>query len=78
MGWLIRLLMLCLAVGLGLSFFSIDPVGILTDTVRTVLSVGALLGRLIDWALPYVLLGAVIVVPITLLAALLRLLRRRT
>jgi hypothetical protein len=69
---------LCLIVGLLLSFLSIDPVGMLNDTWRTVLSIGALMGGVIDWALPYILLGAVVVVPIAVVAAVLRLLRHRS
>jgi hypothetical protein len=78
MGWVFRIIVLCLIVGLLLSFLSIDPVGMLNDTWRTVLSIGALLGGVIDWALPYILLGAVVVVPIAVVAAVLRLLRHRS
>ena len=41
--------------------------GILTDTWHTILSVGRLVGNLIEWALPYTLLGAVVVVPLLLI-----------
>jgi hypothetical protein len=78
MGWVFRIIVLCLIVGLLLSFLSIDPVGMLNDTWRTILSIGALLGGVIDWALPYILLGAVVVVPIAVVAAVLRLLRHRS
>ena len=38
--------------------------GILTDTWNTILSVGRLVGDVITWAVPYTLLGAVVVVPL--------------
>ena len=68
--------MLSLIVGLGLSFFDINPMGILNDTWDTILAVVALFNGIVDWALPYVLVGAIVVVPLALIGALLRYLRR--
>ena len=76
MSWIVRILVLSLIVGLVLSFFDIDPVGILNNTWDTILAVAALFGGIAEWALPYVLVGAVVVVPLALIAALLRYLRR--
>ena len=61
------MLILCLLVGLFLTHLGISARGILTDTWRTILSVGQLMGDLIMWAVPYTLLGAVIVVPLLLI-----------
>lgn len=77
MGQMVRVLLWCLLVGLALSFFDIHPVGILTHTWTTVQSVAVLARTLVEWALPYVLLGAVVVVPLVVAAAILRLLRNR-
>jgi hypothetical protein len=66
-GQLIGLLLLCLLVGLLLTHLGIAAHGILTDTWRTILAVLHLVGGLIWWAVPYTLLGAVIVVPLSLL-----------
>jgi hypothetical protein len=66
-GRAIGVLVLCLLVGLFLTHLGISARGILTDTWRTILSVGQLMGDLIMWAVPYTLLGAVIVVPLVLI-----------
>jgi hypothetical protein len=54
-------------VGLGLTYLGIAPRGILTDTRRTILVVFHLVGGLVWRAVPYTLLGAVVVVPLFLL-----------
>jgi hypothetical protein len=69
---LIGLLVLCLLVGLLLTRLGIAPHGILTDTWRTVLAVFHLVGGLVWWAVPYTLLGAVLVVPLFLLLLIAR------
>jgi hypothetical protein len=69
---LIGLLALCLLVGLLLSHLGIAPRGILTDTWRTLLAVLHLVGGLFWWAVPYTLLGAVVVVPLFLLLLIAR------
>jgi hypothetical protein len=76
MNWIIRVLVLSLIVGLVISFFDINPMGILNDTWDTILAVGGLFKGIIDWALPYILVGAVVVVPLALIGALLRYFRR--
>jgi hypothetical protein len=77
MSWIINILVLSLIVGLVISFFNINPMGILNDTWDTILAVGGLFKGVLDWALPYILVGAVVVVPIALIGALLRFLRQR-
>jgi hypothetical protein len=77
MSWIINILVLSLIVGLVISFFDINPMGILNDTWDTILAVGGLFKGVLDWALPYILVGAVVVVPIALVGALLRFLRQR-
>jgi uncharacterized protein DUF6460 len=76
-GRAIGLIVLCFLVGLLLSRLGITARGILTDTSTTILSVFALLADWLQWAVPYVLLGAVIVVPLFLLGALQRLAGKR-
>jgi hypothetical protein len=66
-GRAIAVLVVCLLVGLLLTRLGIAARGILTDTWHTILSVGRLVGNLIEWALPYTLLGAVVVVPLLLI-----------
>jgi hypothetical protein len=76
-GRLIGVLVLCFLAGLFLSRLGITARGILTDTWATILSVFALLGDLVGWAIPYVLLGAVVVVPLVVLSLLHRYTRRQ-
>jgi len=78
MGWIVRIIVLSLIVGLFLSFFDINPMGILNNTWETVQAVVALFTRVAEWALPYVLVGAVVVVPLAVIAAVLRFMRRRS
>ena len=63
-GRMIGVIVLCLLVGLFLTHLGIAARGILTDTWHTILSVGRLVGDVITWAVPYTLLGAVVVVPL--------------
>jgi hypothetical protein len=76
-GRIIGVIVLCFLAGLFLSRLGITARGIITDTWATILSVFTLLGGLVGWAVPYVLLGAVIVVPLALLSLLHRYTRRR-
>jgi hypothetical protein len=69
-GRAIGVVVLCLLVGLLLAHLGIAARGILTDTWNTILSVGRLVGDVITWALPYILLGAVVVVPLLILGLL--------
>jgi hypothetical protein len=71
-GRAIGVIVLCLLVGLLLTHLGIAARGILTDTWRTILSVGRLVGALVEWALPYTLLGAVVVVPLLLVGFVVR------
>lgn len=64
---IIKLVLFSFAIGVILHFFDIDPQSLLArfgDTVEKIFSVVA---SFIEWAVKYVLLGAVVVVPIWLL-----------
>ena len=69
-GRIIGVIVLCFLAGLFLSRLGITARGIITDTWATVLSVFALIGDLFSWAVPYILLGAVVVVPLVVLSLL--------
>ncbi len=77
MGWIVKTLVLCFVVGFVLSVLQIDPAGILTDSWETVRRIVQLLVDAGRWALPYILIGAVVVVPLSIAAALLRWSRSR-
>lgn len=77
MGTALRLLLACLVVGLLLSFFAVDPRSLLTGGWDAALEAGRVALSAAGWAVPYVLLGATVVVPIAVVVALLRLFGRR-
>jgi len=73
----VKLALVCLAVGLVLAFFDIDPVQLMRNFPQAIQSVFAVVADLFRWAVPYILLGAVVVVPIWLVFFLLRVARSR-
>jgi hypothetical protein len=77
MGTALRILVACLVVGLLLSFFAVDPRSLLTGGWEAAVEAGRLALEAAAWAVPYVLLGATVVVPVAVLVALLRLFGRR-
>jgi hypothetical protein len=73
----IKLALVCLGVGLVLAFFDVDPVKLLHNFPQALRSAFQVVVDMIRWAVPYITLGAVVVVPIWLVVVLLRLLRNR-
>ncbi len=73
----IGLVVLCVLVGLLLEGLGITAGGILHDTWNTIVAVATKFRDLVAWAVPYALLGAVIVVPLALLNLVGRFRRRR-
>jgi hypothetical protein len=71
-GRAIGVVVLCLLVGLFLTHLGIAARGILTDTWHTILSVGRLIGDVVLWAVPYILLGAVVVVLLVILGLIVK------
>lgn len=66
-----------LVVGLVLSIFNITPEELLADFGGTIQAIFDFVVSAIEWAVPYVVLGAVIVVPVWLVTLGLRYLRGR-
>ena len=77
MGWIVKTLVLCFVVGFLISFFEINPATIFTSTWETVQEVIDLTVGIGGWALPYILIGAVVVVPLSLIGLALRWMRAR-
>jgi hypothetical protein len=75
---IVGLVLLCLVVGLILSTLHITPRSLFLDTWATNRHVADLFLGTASWAIPYILLGAVVVVPIILLSWLLKSSRRRS
>jgi len=62
-----KLVLASLLVGLGLDYFNISPADLIHDIPDTVARVYDAVIRLVTWGGKYVLLGAIIVVPVWLL-----------
>jgi len=77
LGWIVKTLVLCFVVGFILSVLRIDPASILTNNWETIKDIADLVFDAGHWALPYILVGAVIVVPLSVIGALLRWSRSR-
>lgn len=61
---LFKLLIASVVVGILLAFFGIQPVDLWRDFIATVGQIWRMGFDAIDWSLRYILLGAVVVVPI--------------
>jgi hypothetical protein len=73
----IKLLLVCLLVGWLLSVIDIDALGFLRFLSQSVRHAGELAADGVRWAVPYILLGAVVVVPFYIIKTGLNLLKRR-
>jgi hypothetical protein len=73
----IGFLLLCLVVGIVLAALNVTPRSIITDTIGTIRHIADLFIDAADWAIPYILLGGVVVVPIAVLSFLFGRARRR-
>lgn len=62
-----KLIIASLCVGLLLSFFNIDPVELINDVPETLGRIIDIILDVINWAGKYILLGAIIVIPIWLI-----------
>lgn len=62
----VRLVIASLIVGLVLSLFSISPQELMRNFGATVVEIFNLLVGMLEWAVPYILIGAIVVVPIWL------------
>jgi len=61
---LIKILVFSFVIGVLLSFFEINPKELLANFGDTVQEIFAIVARIVEWAVKYVLLGAVVVVPV--------------
>lgn len=74
---LLRLFILSLIIGLVLSAFDIRPESLLGAVGGTVESIFNVIADTVEWAVPFVLIGAIVVIPIWLILAAIRIARRR-
>ena len=73
----VKLAILSLIVGFTLAFFGIEPRNLVTALGSTVVEIYEIILRFIQWAMKYILLGAVVVVPIWLVFYLIGLAKRK-
>lgn len=76
MGRILGLLFLCFIVGVVLAFFGTTPTTLFSDLWNAAVSAWGTVVDLLAWAMPYITLGAMVVVPIAVISWLLRLARR--
>ncbi len=74
----VKLLIWCLIVGILLSFFDISPLNVLASISQTARDIFKAVVDAIAWALPYLIAGAVIVIPVWLVIRLVAILRGRS
>jgi len=74
---IIKLAIASLFVGLFLGFFDIDPRELLAEFGDTVQKIFSVVASIVEWGVKYVLLGAVVVVPIWLIFFLIGRMRGR-
>jgi len=60
----VKLVVVSLLVGMMLAFFDMKPEELLASLGDTVKSIFQVLVNLVEWMVPYILLGAVVVIPI--------------
>jgi Na+/H+-dicarboxylate symporter len=75
-GRILGILFLCFVIGVVLTFLGTTPRTLFTDVWGAILDVWGFVVDLLAWALPYILLGAIVVVPIAVISWLLRAARR--
>jgi hypothetical protein len=73
----IKLLLACLVVGLLLALFDVDPIRLMQNFPLAVQSIFEVVATWVRWAVPYIMLGAVVVVPIWLIFWVLRVARNK-
>jgi len=64
---LIKVLLFSFVIGVLISFFEITPQALLENFGETVQSIFELVAGAVEWAVQYILIGAVVVVPIWLI-----------
>jgi Na+/H+-dicarboxylate symporter len=75
-GTVLRILLICLVVGLLMAFFGITPQHMVDDTIATAQHAWLLVLHFVLWAVPYILLGGSVVLPIVAIMLILRFVRR--
>ena len=71
----IKIAVASLGVGLILSLFDIKPQDLMRNLGETVVEIFNLMVGVVEWSVPYILIGAIVVVPIWLIRVAIRMTR---
>jgi hypothetical protein len=74
---IVKLAIISLLVGVALAFFDISPRSLVENLGGTVVEIYEVILRFLRWAVQYILLGAVVVLPIWLVFFLIRLAKKK-
>ncbi|MCK5444859.1 MAG: hypothetical protein KAI73_04500 [Rhodospirillaceae bacterium] len=74
----LKLIVVSLLIGMVLAFFDAKPEELLASLGETVQSIFRVLVSLVEWMVPYILLGAVVVIPIWVIILVWRMVRDKT
>lgn len=74
---IVKLAVISLLVGFALAFFGIDPKNLITSLGSTVVDIYEVILSFLQWAVKYILLGAVVVLPIWFVFFLIRLAKKK-
>ena len=74
----IKVVVWSLVIGLLLAAFDIKPQLLLEGLGETVQSIFELVASFVEWTVPYILLGAVVVIPIWLIMTIIRIAREKS
>lgn len=74
----LKLIVVSLLIGMVLAFFDAKPEELLASLGETVQSIFRVLVSLVEWMVPYILLGAVVVIPIWVIMLVWRMVRDKT
>ncbi len=74
---IVKIAIISLLVGLALAFFDINPRSLVESLGETVVNIYEVVLSFLKWSLKYVLLGAVVVVPIWLVFFLIGLAKKK-
>lgn len=67
-----KIIFASLIVGAGLSFFDVTAIDVLAKAGLTPQQVGEMLSKSVSWALPNIMLGSMVIVPVWVLTFMLR------
>ncbi len=74
----LKLIVVSLLIGMVLAFFDAKPEELLASLGETVQSNFRVLVSMVEWMVPYILLGAVVVIPIWVIILVWRMVRDKT